>query len=204
MGIGISARLVPVGYKNIASDDDEALPLGKYPVCGWSGNAFINWLTQNSVNMATNLTFSLLGGGSKGGTESVTSISSTVANTIGQFYSATLLPSIEGSGQNTGDIIFSANKICFTFKQMRVKKEYLQIIDEYFSRFGYAINRVKIPNLTGRKSFNYVEIGPNENIGNGSVPQKFMDIINSIARKGVTIWHNHDNIGNYNIDNSII
>ena len=31
-----------------------------------------------------------------------------------------------------------------------------------------------------------------------------MDIINNVARNGVTIWHNHDNIGNYNLDNPIV
>lgn len=87
---------------------------------------------------------------------------------------------------------------------MRCKTEYLKIIDDYFTRFGYAINRVKVPNITGRKTWNYVEIGESEDIGNGSVPTLFMETINSACRKGVTIWHNHSAIGNFNLDNSII
>ena len=31
-----------------------------------------------------------------------------------------------------------------------------------------------------------------------------MDIINKICRNGVTIWHNHANIGNYSLNNSIV
>ena len=31
-----------------------------------------------------------------------------------------------------------------------------------------------------------------------------MSEINNACRKGVTIWHNHDNVGNYSLDNSII
>lgn len=31
-----------------------------------------------------------------------------------------------------------------------------------------------------------------------------MDIINDAYKCGITIWHNHTNIGNYSLDNSII
>lgn len=55
ISIGGSGRIVPKNYKNMATNDDEALPLGKYPTCAWSSDAFTNWLTQNGVNMAVNL-----------------------------------------------------------------------------------------------------------------------------------------------------
>lgn len=71
---------------------------------------------------------------------------------------------------------------------------------------GYAINRVKNPDFISRKVFNYIQIGESENIGyssneNQSVPSKHMEIINSICRKGVTVWHNHNSIGDYLSDN---
>lgn len=68
---------------------------------------------------------------------------------------------------------------------------------------GYQINETKIPNLTGRPIFNYVQIAQSESIGFGSVPSKFMEIINNAFRNGVTIWHNHENIGNYNLNNQL-
>ena len=58
--------------------------------------------------------------------------------------------------------------------------------------------------MTGRKNWNYVEIGSSEEIGYGEVPKKFMDIINNACRRGVTIWHNHENLGNFSVDNSIV
>ncbi len=84
---------------------------------------------------------------------------------------------------------------------MRCRVEFLKIIDDYFTRFGYQINRVKIPNITGRPAFNYIEIGTGENFAYGEVPANSLDEINKIARSGVTIWHNHNNIGNYDINN---
>ena len=87
---------------------------------------------------------------------------------------------------------------------MRAKTEYLKIIDDYFTRFGYAIKKLELPNITGRKYWNYIEIGQNEEIGYGDVPAKFMDVINNTCRRGVTIWHNHDNLGNYSLNNTIV
>ena len=87
---------------------------------------------------------------------------------------------------------------------MRAKTEYIKIIDDYFTRFGYQINRVKKPNIYGRQYWNYIEIGQNEDIGYGEVPPKYMEIINNACRKGTTIWHSHNDIGDYTLNNNII
>lgn len=69
---------------------------------------------------------------------------------------------------------------------------------------GYKICKLENPNITGRRNWNYIEIGGSEEIGFGDVPSKYMETINNACRRGVTIWHNHANIGNYNLDNAII
>lgn len=212
IAIGGSGRIVPKNYKGMATNDDEALVLGKYPTCAWSSDAFTNWLTQNSVNMAVSLGLTagaIAGTIATGGATvpalagAVMSVAGNIGNTIGQFYQASLLPNING-GQASGDVIWSCNRNMFSFRQMRVKTEYLKIIDDYFTRFGYAIKSLELPNITGRKYWNYVEIGASEEIGYGEVPSKYMDIINNAFRRGVTIWHNHANVGNYSLNNTII
>lgn len=212
IAIGGSGRIVPKNYKGMATNDDEALALGKYPTCAWSSDAFTNWLTQNSVNMAVSLgltagaiagTIATAGATAPALAGAVMSVAGNIGNTIGQFYQASLLPNING-GQANGDVIWACNRNMFSFRQMRVKTEYLKIIDDYFTRFGYAIKSLEMPNITGRKYWNYVEIGASEEIGYGEVPIKFMDTINNACRRGVTIWHNHANVGNYSLNNTII
>lgn len=212
IAIGGSGRIVPKNYKGMATNDDEALALGKYPTCAWSSDAFTNWLTQNGVNMVVSLgltagaiagTIATGGAAAPALAGAAMSVAGNIGNTIGQFYQASLLPNING-GQANGDVIWACNRNLFSFRQMRVKTEYLKIIDDYFTRFGYAIKSLAMPNITGRKYWNYVEIGASEEIGYGEVPAKYMDTINNACRRGVTIWHNHQNIGNYNLDNSII
>lgn len=213
---GADSKLVPLNHKGKTYDDDEAIPLGKYPNCSWSSDGFTNWLTQNAVNIpasvittaissAAGLAVTTATGGALApvGAGLVTTGASTLANLIGEFHQASLLPSIQ-SGQNNGNVNFSANKNGFTFYEMRSKNEYIKIIDDYFTRYGYKVNRIKRPNLSGRQNWNYVEIGENSDIGYGDVPSQFMEEINGACRKGVTIWHNHDNLGDFSLSNNII
>lgn len=204
--ISISARIVPRGYKKINYNIDESLPIAKFPNCSWSTDAFTNWLTDNAVNVGTQVVTTGAAAVSSiatGNVAGIVSTSSQIANLIGQFYQAKLLPSITG-GNNSGDVNFSANKNSVKFLHMRAKTEYLKMIDDYFTRFGYAIKSIEDPNITGRQNWNYIEISPSDEIGYGSVPSKFMEEINNACRRGVTIWHNHENIGNFNLLNNIV
>jgi hypothetical protein len=199
VSIGASGRLVPFDYKGIDKNYNETIPLAKFPTCSWSSDAFINWLTANAVNISSNIVST----GASVATGNIGTVAGNIAGLIGQFYQASLLPSITG-GNNSGDVNFSSGKNTFVIYHMRAKTEYLKIIDDYFTRFGYAIKKLEMPNIVGRKYWNYVEIGASEEIGYGDVPNKFMEIINNACRRGITIWHNHANVGNYSLNNEII
>lgn len=209
LSIGGSIRLVPKNYKNISLNYDETLPLGKFPTCSWSSDAFINWLTQNAVNIGTSIITTATGIGislATGGAGAVAGVgiaisgATNIANIIGKFRDASLLPSING-GNNSGDVNFSSNKNTFSVYNMRVKNEYIKVIDDYFTKFGYKVNTVKHPNITGRATFNYVEIEGSAEIGYGELPSKAMETINNACRNGVTIWHDHSKIGDYTVNN---
>ena len=226
MSVGCSGRLVPYEYKNVTENIDESIALGKYPVCQWSSDSYTNWLTQNGVNIRNsfiNMGLQLAGAGANAslgaltatantnlagnlgssGIGTLASIASQMASLAGQFDKAELLPN-RVNGANTGDVNFASNDNTFKLIHMRAKSEYLKIIDDYFSRFGYKILRVKTPEINSRRYWNYVEIGQGETLANGYIPQNDLDIINKVAQRGFTIWHDHDNIGNYYLANSIV
>lgn len=82
-----------------------------------------------------------------------------------------------------------------------ITPQYAQMIDNYFSMFGYKTNQVKIPNTTGRLSWNYVKtVGCDVQ---GSIPQYAVEAINAIFNTGITIWHNAAWVGDYTRDNRI-
>lgn len=99
------------------------------------------------------------------------------------------------------------------FAEFGLKEEYAKKIDDYFDMFGYQVNALKIPNLTGRQFWNYVKTatinisGKKEN-SHGTIPAKIptpdLNELKSIFNNGVTIWHYPDEIYNYNADNRII
>lgn len=208
VSIGYSAKLRPKNYRGVEYNDDEGLSLGKYPTCSWSTDAYTNWLTQNAVNlqfdMARNIMTTasqLLTGDILGGANTV---ASSIIGDIGRHRQAEMLPNTAKGNANVGDVSFANRLYNFKRMHMRPKLENLRIIDDYFTRFGYKCNRVKTANLTGRSIFNYVEIGSNESIGFGTLPSESMETINNAFRRGITIWHNHANIGNYDLNNNIV
>lgn len=196
------------------------LPVAKYPQGSWQGDQYTNWMTQNGINLfGTRIdapTSHAIGGSLQALTSGATGDFVGVGAGLGQMlgavqeqYKASMIPSTIGGQVNSGDVTYAFDKMSPTYYKMTIKSEYAQIIDDYFTKFGYKINRIKLPNQTGRRNWNFVQIGTSENIGYStnnvrSVPSNSMEIINNIYRSGVTIWHSHDNLGNYSLDNSII
>lgn len=207
VSVGCSGRLYPMNYKGKIYELCEQIPLAKYPVANWSADSFTNWLTQQGVNTylgaASNAgagVFQMLGGNLVGGLQT---LSNTFINTMGTTRQEQLRAE-KVYGENTGDVNFLNGDNNFYAYRLRCKTYKLKMIDDFFSRCGYAIKNIKTPNLTGRQNWNYVEIGVQEAIGYGKVPSKYMEQINNACRKGVTIWHSHTNIGNYNLSNNIV
>ena len=67
--------------------------------------------------------------------------------------------------------------------------------------YGYLVNVNKVPNMTGRKSWNYVKTNGASVVG--KVPPDVLAQINSLFDRGLTFWHTGD-VGNYALDNSIV
>jgi len=84
---------------------------------------------------------------------------------------------------------------------MTIKEEYAKIIDDYFSMFGYKINRVKVPNKAHRSRWWYTKT-LNVNI-DGAIPNKDMQKIKDCYNKGITFWRNPSEIQNYSLSNGI-
>ena len=132
-----------------------------------------------------------------------------VFSTMQESYRHSLIPNTFSGSLNCGDVITSSGTNRFFVYKKTIRKEYAQSIDDFFTRFGYKVNSLKQPNFTGRTYWNFVKIAGSEIIGVASdssvnVPESSMDIINTVFRKGTTIWHNHSNIGNYSLNNTIV
>lgn len=209
---GCSIKYVPINYKNINENYNESINGAKLPLGGWINDVYTNWLRQNGLNIAINSVGSILqiagglgltatgAGGIAGGGQIASGIN-LIAGSVSQIYQHSLIPNQAEGNINSSDIMFSLGKSGLSLYQMSIKNEYLKIIDDYFSMFGYKINLVKIPNITGRPNWNFVKtIDCNFD---GDIPQNDLNVIRSMFNNGVTLWHNANSMYNYSLDNSL-
>lgn len=142
------------------------------------------------------------GGGALAGAGAIVSGAMSIANEVGAVYQHSLQPNSARGNTNGGDINVCSQKNGFFFYNYSIKAEYARVIDDYFSMFGYKVNRVKTPNITGRQNWNYIKT-INCNF-DGDIPQAHLDIIRTMFNNGVTLWHNPQTIYNYGNSNNII
>lgn len=112
------------------------------------------------------------------------------------------LPATIACKAENGGVFHAINDDCYKIYYMRVKPEYAEIIDNYFSCFGYKTHIVKTPNIFGRSNWNYVKT-----VGctiSGNIPAEADDKIRQIFDRGLTFWHNPSTMYDYSQNNSIV
>lgn len=83
-----------------------------------------------------------------------------------------------------------------------VTRQYAKIIDDYWTVYGYPYHSVQVPNITSRSQWNYIRCG--NSCITGPVPADALRLINDIFNRGVTFWHNPENVGRYELSNDIV
>lgn len=78
--------------------------------------------------------------------------------------------------------------------------EYAQRIDDYFTKYGYAINEWRTPNIFSRPKWNYLQAG--EMCFDVRVPAPARANIAGILQKGITFWDKDAKMGWYQGDNA--
>lgn len=138
-------------------------------------------------------------GGMLGG---VLNFASQVASTQNAIRQAKMVPPQAKGNISGGYLQFAADECCFSVFKMSCRAEYIQCIDQYFSMFGYKVNSLKLPNISGRSNWNYVKtMGCNIT---GDIPQGDLQVIKGLFDRGITIWHNPSTFLDYSQNNNIV
>ena len=125
-----------------------------------------------------------------------------IAQTMIQVQEASLQsPQAEGNTA-TGDVNYATGLTTFTAYARSIKYEYAVMIDNYFSMFGYKVNRLATPNIHKRSNWDYMKcIDVNLE---GDIPEADMDKIRRLFNEGCTFWHSTSQYLNYSATNSIL
>ena len=207
---------------------DERITLYNYPLCSWTYDAWKAWIAQNSLPMiinaaaaagslalaaytpATTTASSIIGAGGQA-LETTTPGSfnfSTNASIYGLHQISNILTnmykaSIQADpikGNISGANAMQANQAYQLWGgRMSVTRQQAEVIDSFFDRFGYAVNKIDYPRLHNRKEHTYIKT-INCSIG-GDIPADSKRNIENIFDNGITFWANPENVGNYGAPN---
>lgn len=167
------------------------------------GNAAIKTLSgdaeHNGLDAAQQLTTSVR----TEGTNLYYDTMSAVQKLTAIFEDHKMLPAESSVVSTSGQLSYDAGISGFTFQTLSIRKEYAEIIDNYFTMYGYMCHQVKTPNHYTRKAFNFIRtVGC---LATGTCPADELKMIQQIYDRGITFWHcDISDVGNYNLDNGSI
>lgn len=146
-----------------------------FPQCAWNVVSYQAWMSQICSDVF----------GFAAGTVTLNA-PSTVTNGMNLVFDLQNAP-MKKAGTMCG-CSTNFNRMGFHIYQKCLQKDVIETVDNFFTRFGYKVDKLKIPNIRGREYFNYVktrELNIRGNIGRVDLSK-----IKNIFNAGITFWHN--------------
>lgn len=177
----------------------ERVTLSGFPQCAFPIDSYAAYLASGAApNQAASVAGSLIGGAVSGGPAGIaTGLIGAAATISNMVHSMNRGNTVRGN-QGSGTLVASRGYDVY-FKRLCCQAQYARIIDDYFDRYGYATQRIKIPNRHVRPKWTYVQTKDCAAVG--GVPADDMAKIKSIYNKGITFWDEHATVGDYTQNN---
>ena len=226
--------VLPVAYKmkgDIAINYSEAVYARPFPTCAYNTDIYKAYMAQNAssimvektklidnaamgaitngVGMAGSLALMsnpvTFGAGAVGAATSFNNMVNeglNIAQYNAKFTDMDRLPPQTSGTPSTSLAYMNANGVQIYVSYHTVTRQYAKIIDDYWTVYGYPYRSVQTPNITSRSQWNYIRCG--NSCITGPVPADALRLINDIFNRGVTFWHNPENVGRYELSNNIV
>lgn len=201
----------PLNYKGVGNNYDEGISVMSLPTCPYTSDTYKIWLAQNQSQRAIQTGASAVSG-IAGGAMMIAGVFTAnpilMASGAGLAYSGVSGVAAQlaqqkdmerqppqAHGNTSTTLNASMGQLGVSFMQKTITAERAKIIDEYFTMYGYATKRVKIPNRNARKSFTYTKTLDCHISGNITTADR--NKIESIYNKGITFWNKTVTVGDY-------
>lgn len=212
-----SVMLVPETYNGAGLNFEQAITLGGYPTCAWDSDIYKMWLAQNmnqhdlgysnaivqagaGAVLAVGSAFTGNIPGALGGLAMAYGGANQIDQLLAQRKDMSIQPP-QARGNFSTSTNITAGKQTFTFYKKSITKETAKVLDDYFTMYGYKLNRVQTPNIHARPAFTYVKtVGCNMK---GNFCTADLTRIQTIFDKGVTFWVNGDRVADYSQTNTL-
>lgn len=188
-----------------ATNHTQNITLSQYPQCSWNADYYTAWVAQNSIPLALNTAKNVIGvvGSALSGNLSgvVSGGVGTITDLLSSGYTASIKADVSYGSVNAGNVNCSGNAQTFHAGRYSISKQYAEMIDNYFTKFGYATRKVKVPNRNVRPHWTYTKTV--DCLITGNVPSDDRVDIENIYNAGITFWINGDEVGDYTLDNTV-
>lgn len=199
----------PCSYKGLpsystlggyTSSKSECIKLDNYPLCSWNVDAYRRWASTKGVPILLSVLNRTIGGAFVGGGVGAgAGLLSSISNIISQQYQASI-EADDCRGNISDGNVNVANRIQNFYKvRCHITKDYAEVIDNFFTKYGYTTNKLKVPNTHSRPHWNYVKTKGCNVIGNA--PTDEIKKICTIFDNGITFWKNGSEVGDYSLNN---
>ena len=214
----------PYNYNGIENDYENSVTLNEFPEPVWSVDSFERWWNnKGSLQLAGLIGNSVVKGLSNsallgkavapeiGAANSLLSAAESVVSSALTIATASKAQSETGGRHNLYGMVNAQNTLGFTSYEMQPRRDVAEVVDNFFSQFGYNICQLKKPNymyeLEGthrmRPVWNYIKL-LSIVYTDSQMPATAEREIERILRKGITLWMSPETVGRYDLSNNYI
>lgn len=198
----MNITIAPTNYGGVARADFSNALSENFAISGQltadnTTNSILKLITANYRDTVTVAEQGLTGNYSG----AVGTVAGDVINSLGYMtgYTHDTTTSITGTTQNAYQLPqIPANSRYFYFGTYGISVTSAKYIDNYFSMYGYAVNRAMQPYLRRESDYNYTYIRGNINLKTYFSNQS-REYIQNLFQRGLTIWY--ENMYQYDVDN---
>lgn len=203
-GANLPTVMTPNNYEGEANNIKYQLTINSFPLLPYIKDYYQTWLAYNkssiigkSVSAIATGATSLITGNIGGGLNAFSS----AVDIVSSIEKAKVMPDeMKGSAEGF-DVNFVSGFGGFYTYCRSAKQEFAQIIDDFFTMYGYATKSIKVPNRDVRPHWCYTKTV--NCIIVGSMAQNDINRICNIYNSGITFWKNGNEVGDYSLDNSV-
>ena len=219
----VSQTLRPAQYKGQGNPDRMlSIALSGWPSCSWSNDAYQAYIAQQShsnllwkaseysvagslaemnipyVSEAAKKITPILGALGSSNINLMNPLS-IISGLQGLYAASNQVDQARGSTQNIGPL-YAVDDLGFKYTRASVQAAKAKQIDDFFTRFGYAVNELGTPNLAARPAFTYVKT--NAAFVCGGFDDATGAEISAILDNGVTFWQPGTTMADYSVNNA--
>ena len=199
-----SLLVVPAQYRGDNKAWDKSLSFNGFPQCGIAVDGYSAWVASGGDINSTNSMFKGILGGlssalSKNYAGALVSVGEALIDRQIDVQQAKRLPDTEKGSINTQALLTNQQLRVYQ-RRKTVNKDMAQSVDEYFTMFGYKVNKVKLPSRRNRPHYTYLKTKGCHI--DGGAPADAIQRIEQIYDNGIRFWVNASEVGNYEISNT--